>query len=772
MVRPFVRSPSIRSLTLTFIAIVAAASTPLRGQSLSATVTRGPYLQLGTQTSIVVRWRTSAPVVGRVQFGPSPGVASGSAQETSARTEHEVSLTGLVPDTIYYYSIGTPTTTIAGDVTFHFRTSPIAGTERPLRVWVIGDSGTGDANAQAVRDAYAAFTGTRDTDLWLMLGDNAYNSGLDQEYQAAVFNMFPEMLRKTVLWPAYGNHDGLGSDSATNTGPYYDIFTLPKQGEAGGVASGTEAYYSFNYANIHFVELESFETDRSPAGPMLTWLQRDLAANTQPWTIAFFHHPPYSKGSHDSDTEIELVEMRQNALPILENFGVDLVLLAHSHSYERSFLIDGHYGDSTTFSTVMKKNGGSGRSDTSDGAYLKPTYSMAPHAGAVYVVAGVAGHIGTGLLNHPAMYFSQAVLGSLVLDVQGNRLDAAFLDSTGVRRDYFTIVKGAPAPAAPAASPFGGTPRPIPGIVEAEGFDEGGEGLAYHDTTPGNKGASFRNTDVDIERTADAGGGYDVGWTRPGEWLQYTVNVTADGQYDLLLRLASTGSGGVLHLDVDGVNATGSVQVPNTGSWQAWRTVTVRQVPLIAGTRRLRLSFDTAGSTGGVANVNRLELTRSTGATPYGGTAVMLPGTIEAENFDEGGAGVGYFDTTPGNRGGAYRQTDVDIEGTTDIGGGWDVGWTRAGEWLEYTADVSATGTYALELRVASASTGATLGVEVDGVDVTGTLVVPNTGGWQAWQTIRQDGIVLQAGRRHIRLVFVAAGTNGIANVNFLRIVP
>jgi len=751
---------------LAFFAIATAASIPLEGQS--ATVTRGPYLQLGTPTSIVVRWRTTTPVVGRVQFGPSPGVVSGSGQETSARTEHEVRLAGLVPDTIYYYSIGTPTTTIAGDATFHFRTSPIPGTQRPLRVWVIGDSGTADANAAAVRDAYTAFTGPRPTDLWLMLGDNAYNDGLDQEYQAAVFNMYPAMLRTSVLWPAYGNHDGSASDSATNTGPYYDIFTLPKQGEAGGVASGTEAYYSFDYANIHFVELESFETDRSPTGPMLTWLQRDLAANTQPWVIVFFHHPPYSKGSHNSDTEIELVEMRQNVVPILENFGVDLVLSGHSHSYERSFLIDGHYGDSTTFGAAMKKDGGSGRPDAS-GAYQKPTYSMAPHEGTVYTVAGTAGHLGGGTLNHPAMYLSQAVLGSLVLDVLGNRLDATFLDSTGVRRDYFSIVKGVSGPTPPSASPFGGTAPVIPGLVEAERFDEGGEGVAYHDTTLGNKGGTFRNTDVDIESTADAGGGYDVGWTRPGEWLQYTVNVSADGQYDLMLRLASTGSGGMLHLDVDDVNATGAIQVPNTGGWQTWSTVTVHQVPLRAGARRLRLAFDSNGSTGGVANVNWLELTRPTGSSPYLGTAVILPGTIEAENFDEGGASVAYFDTTPGNRGGAYRQTDVDIEATTDTGGGWNVGWTRAGEWLLYTADVSATGTYALELRVASASTGGTLRVEVDGVDVTGTLVVPNTGGWQAWQTIRKDGIALQAGRRRIRLVFVGAGTNGITNVNFLR---
>src|SRR6185436_1962870 len=120
--------------------------------------------------------------------------------------------------TTYYYSVGTPTTTSAGDATFHFRTSPVAGTERPVRIWAIGDSGTGDANARAVRYAYAAFAGSRETDLWLMLGDNAYNDGLDQEYQTAVFDAYPETLRKTVLWPAYGNHDGSAADSATNTG--------------------------------------------------------------------------------------------------------------------------------------------------------------------------------------------------------------------------------------------------------------------------------------------------------------------------------------------------------------------------------------------------------------------------------------------------------------------------------------------------------------------------------------------------------------------------
>src|SRR5437773_3797455 len=247
------------------------------------------------------------------------------------------------------------------------------------------------------------------------------------------------MLRKSVLWPTFGNHDGHSADSSSQSGPYYDIFTLPKSGEAGGVASGTEAYYSFNYANIHFVCLDSEESDRSPSGAMVTWLKADLAANTQQWLVAFWHAPPYSKGSHDSDSETELKEMRQYANPILESYGVDLVLGGHSHSYERSYLLDGHYGSSSTLTSSMIKDSGNGRED-GNGAYEKPV-ALTPHKGAVYTVAGSSGHTSGGSLNHPAMYISLNVLGSLVLDIDGSRLDAKFLNSSGSVKDYFTIKK-------------------------------------------------------------------------------------------------------------------------------------------------------------------------------------------------------------------------------------------------------------------------------------------------------------------------------------------
>ena len=205
-----------------------------------------------------------------------------------------------------------------------------------------------------------------------MLGDNAYQDGTDAEYQTAVFNMYPSVLRSSVLWPTLGNHDGHTADSATQTGPYYDIFTLPRAAEAGGVASGTEAYYSFDWGNVHFVVLDSYESDRVPPSPMIDWLEDDLLATTADWVVAFFHHPPYTRGSHNSDNDIESIELRQYTLPMLEAYGVDLVLTGHSHSYERSFFIDGHYGPSSTFNTLEHLvDGGDGR-PSGDGAYTKP----------------------------------------------------------------------------------------------------------------------------------------------------------------------------------------------------------------------------------------------------------------------------------------------------------------------------------------------------------------------------------------------------------------
>src|SRR5215208_3678549 len=423
----------------------------LIGSDSSASVTRGPYLQIGTPNSTVVRWRTNIATDSRISYGTTQGSLTTNADNATQTTEHEVVLSNLSPATKYFYSVGSTTQTLAGNDTSHFFvTSPVAGTASPTRIWILGDSGTANANAQAVRNAYLNFTGSTHTNLWLMLGDNAYETGTDSEYQAAVFDMYPTTLRQSVLWPTIGNHDTAQSTNPPASLPYFSMFTLPANSQAGGMASGTEKYYSFDYANIHFICLDSMTSDRSATGPMASWLRSDLASTTRQWTIAFWHHPPYSKGSHDSDTDPILAEMRQNFLPILEEAGVDLVLAGHSHSYERSYLIDGHYGTSSTFTNAMKKDGGSGRADVT-GAYNKGTLGPGPNEGSVYAVAGSSGQIAGGTLNHPAMFISLNNLGSMVLDINGNTLDAKFLRENGAIADYFRIVKGAVAPVPPAA---------------------------------------------------------------------------------------------------------------------------------------------------------------------------------------------------------------------------------------------------------------------------------------------------------------------------------
>ena len=435
--RSLLANAGIRSLLLCLFLWSPPAS--------SQTLTRAPYLQMGTATSQTVRWRTDLATDSRLQFGITPAALTRTVDVPAVTTEHIVTISGLLPATRYYYSVGSTTARLAGgDSAHYFFTAPANAASDPFRVWVLGDAGTAgptgvNAGQTAVRDAYAAFNGTRYTNLILMLGDNAYYTGTDAEYQNAVFNMYGSFLRQSNLWSTIGNHDTAQASTVdVDSLPYFGIFSFPTGGEAGGLASGTEKYYSFNIGNVHFVCLDSMTSERSPGGAMLTWLNADLAANRQKWTVAFWHHPPYSKGSHDSDTESQLVEMRRNAVPILERHGVDLVLSGHSHSYERSYLIGGHYGTSATWDPAsMLKNGGSGQAGGS-GAYLK--YANAAQR-AVFAVTGSAGQLGGGALNHPAMFVSLNVLGSMALDFSGNRLDARFIRETGAVADSFSIVK-------------------------------------------------------------------------------------------------------------------------------------------------------------------------------------------------------------------------------------------------------------------------------------------------------------------------------------------
>ena len=405
----------------------------------AAELERAPYLQSPTPSSMVVVWTTLDASTGAVQFGLDPDNLDQQVDSAGTQTQHEVALTGLQPDTRYYYRVVGDGEALVGDESHTFLTPPTVGSRSKLRAWVVGDSGTGGQAQANVRDAMLAQIGQHFPDLYLHMGDMAYDTGTYDEFTDNFYAPYATILQRVPVWPTLGNHEGGSSDSGTQSGPYYGGYVLPTAGEAGGVPSGTEAYYAFDHANVHFVVLDSHDSPRDPGGPMLTWLQSDLAATDQEWVIAYWHHPPYTKGSHDSDTEGRLVDMRENALPILEAGGVDLVLGGHSHIYERTFLLDGAYGTpSVAGAGVLDASDGR---PNGDGPYTKPP-GVASNEGAVYVVAG---HGGAGVsqdAEHPLMAFAEAANGSCILDVQGNTLTLFNLRQDGVITDRVAIVKG------------------------------------------------------------------------------------------------------------------------------------------------------------------------------------------------------------------------------------------------------------------------------------------------------------------------------------------
>ncbi len=154
-------------------------------------------------------------------------------------------------------------------------------------------------------------------------------------------------------------------------------------------------------------------------------------------------------------------------------------------------------------------------------------------------------------------------------------------------------------------TPYGGTAWTIPGTIQAEDFDDGGEGVAYHDLTSSNEGWEYRTSEaVDLQTTADTGGGYNVGWIKAGEWIEYTVDAATGGTYSLELRLANQDGVGAMHVEVDDENVSGTITVPDTGGFQNWQTVTISGISISAGQHVVRLAFDTETAIGYVGNLN------------------------------------------------------------------------------------------------------------------------------------------------------------------------
>ncbi len=437
-------------------------------------ILRGPYLQSPGPNSIIVRWRTDSLTSSRVTYGTTLGATTFTADSATPTTEHRVLLKGLNPLTKYYYSIGSTAGQLRGnDAQMYFTTAPDSDSHVPVRVWTIGDFGHGNVGERKVRESYEAYAANNPANFQLWVGDNAYQDGTDLEFQNKVFdtvNCFGNTFLNLPFVSTSGNHDYNSicpwqpslctADPETHTGPYLNIIDPPTEGELGGVASHRKLFYSMDYGDIHFVILNSelgsltaaynwsgvLNTDTAFTSPMLEWLKADLAATTKKWKVAVWHQCPYSAQNNFTDDGIQVfcIAARNHFNPILERYGVDLVLTGHDHNYQRSYLIHGHYGFKNTFAPEMMINGSTGQDQFGE-AYTKYTDGPMAGVGTVYVIAGNGSEGNSASsFDHPAIYYGHTCdtcYGSFIFDVNGDRLDGKYLTANGQILDNFTIKK-------------------------------------------------------------------------------------------------------------------------------------------------------------------------------------------------------------------------------------------------------------------------------------------------------------------------------------------
>jgi hypothetical protein len=367
---------------------------------------RLPYLQSVGQTSAIVAFRSGVSCTPYVRFGEGTDL-SRTATATVAGWRHAVKLDGLQPGRTYSYSVNA-----CGSVTGArtFRTAAPATTQR-VRFTAMGDFGTGGSSQKAV---FAMMSRPEWRGEFLVaLGDNAYSSGTEQEFQDRMFTPMAPLLREVPIFPSLGNHEYV-----TNQGqPYLDNFYLPTNNPA-----GTERYYSFDWGHVHFVALDSncaiglASSDRCTLAAQKAWLEQDLAATTKPWKVVFFHHPPWSSGDHGSQ-----LSMRRNFAPLFEKYNVDLVLTGHDHNYERSKPMKGDAVAPTGTRGITYLVVGSG------GATLRAFPSTQPSW--------------TAVRDNQAYGFMDVV-------VDGGTLTAKLITSTGTVRDTLTLTKTVAAAAA------------------------------------------------------------------------------------------------------------------------------------------------------------------------------------------------------------------------------------------------------------------------------------------------------------------------------------
>jgi acid phosphatase type 7 len=362
----------------------------------ATTLSRAPYLQSVTDTGALVAFRTAGSCTPQVRYGA--GTATDRVAAGVAGTRHAVRLAGLAAGQAYTYVVeacGSRSTPR------QFTTAPPASATR-VRFAAMGDFGTGGSSQRAVVDSL--LVASRKPELLLALGDNAYDSGTENELRDRLFTPMAALLAQVPMFPSPGNHEYVTNQAQ----PYLDSFYLPANNP-----ERSERYYSFDWGQVHFVSLDSncviglASADRCTLEAQKRWLAADLAASTKPWKVAYFHHPPWSSGSHGSQLKV-----RREFGPLFEQYGVSLVLTGHDHDYERTRPMRG------------------------DGVAPSGT------RGVVYLVVGSGGaSLRAFATSQPSwtVVRSASVIGHLEVTVEGSTLTGRLITPSGSAWDTFQI---------------------------------------------------------------------------------------------------------------------------------------------------------------------------------------------------------------------------------------------------------------------------------------------------------------------------------------------
>ncbi|MCD6352338.1 MAG: metallophosphoesterase [Armatimonadetes bacterium] len=332
----------------------------------------GPYLMHVTQNSIRIMWETAEPATSEVLYGPSAAELKQKASSTDYVTIHEVKLTGLKPETIYFYEVRSVSKkgAVARSDVYCFRTALHHDT--PFAFAVVGDTRTYPERFARLCD----LCWRERPDLVVNVGDVVSNGQVKQQWIDEWLKPGTRLMAYVPTYVAIGNHE-------RNAQWFYKYVSYPPP----------EDYYSFDYGNAHFTIIDTNQ-DIKPGSKQYQWIERDLASSRATWKFVFHHHPQYSTDSDDYGNAFEgpseLGDLDTRVLvPLYEKYHVDMVFYGHIHDYERTWPL--LQGKPVTKGGVIYVQTGGGGAELEDFGPLRSAFTAKMYSGWQYCILTVHG---------------------------------------------------------------------------------------------------------------------------------------------------------------------------------------------------------------------------------------------------------------------------------------------------------------------------------------------------------------------------------------------